>query len=56
MPGRSRAMNNNQAIQVGAEALSGVAAGLLAALIVKLPLIVLDAISVLAGPLVAFLL
>jgi hypothetical protein len=37
-------------------ALSGLAAGLLAALIVKLPLIVLGAISILAGLLVAVLL
>lgn len=53
---QGRAMGNNQAIQVGAEALSGLAAGLLAALIVKLPLIVLGAISILAGLLVAVLL
>ena len=52
---QGRAMGNNQAIQVGAEALSGLAAGLLAALIVKLPLIVLGAISILAGLLVAVL-
>ena len=38
---QGRAMGNNQAIQVGAEALSGLAAGLLAALVVKLPLIAL---------------
>ena len=49
-------MGNNQAIQVGAEAFSGLAAGLLAALIVKLPLIVLGAVSILAGLLVVLLL
>ena len=53
---QGRAMGNNQAIQVGAEALSGLAAGLLAALLVKLPLIVLGAVSILAGILVALLL
>jgi len=53
---QGRAIGNNQAIQVGAEALSGLAAGLLAALIVKLPLIVLGAVSILAALLVALLL
>ena len=53
---QGRAMGNNQAIQVGAEALSGLAAGLLAALIVKLPLIVLGAVSIFAALLVALLL
>jgi MFS family permease len=35
---QGRVMGNNQALQVAAEALSGLAAGLLAAIIVKLPL------------------
>jgi len=49
-------MGNNQAIQVGAEALSGLAAGLLAALVVKLPLIVLGGVSIFGAILVALLL
>ena len=53
---KGRAMGNNQAIQVGAEALSGLAAGLLAALIVKLLLMVLGAVSIFAALLVALLL
>jgi predicted MFS family arabinose efflux permease len=53
---QGRAMGNNQAIQVGAEALSGLAAGLLAALVVKLPLIVLGGASIFAAILVALLL
>ena len=54
--GQGRAMGNNQAIQVGAEALSGLAAGLLAALVVKLPLIALGGVSIFAAILVALLL
>ena len=54
--GQGRAMGNNQAIQVGAEALSGLAAGLLAALMVKLPLIALGGVSIFAAILVALLL
>jgi MFS family permease len=46
-------MGNNQAIQVGAEALSGLLAGLLAALLVKLPLIVLGCIALVAAVLAA---
>ena len=42
-------MGNNQALQVGAEALSGVVGGLLAAVFVKLSLIVLGAVAVLAA-------
>ena len=42
-------MGNNQALQVAAEALSGLAAGLLAAIIVKLPLLVLGATSILSS-------
>jgi len=49
---QGRAMGNNQAIQVGAEALSGLAAGLMAAIIVKLPLIVLGMVSLAAATLV----
>jgi predicted MFS family arabinose efflux permease len=50
---QGRVMGNNQALQVAAEALSGLAAGLLAAIIVKLPLLVLGATSVFAALLVA---
>jgi predicted MFS family arabinose efflux permease len=46
-------MGNNQALQVAAEALSGLAAGLLAAVVVKLPLLVLGATSIAAALLVA---
>jgi len=42
-------MGTNQALQVGAEALSGVIGGLLAALVVKLSLIVLGAVAILAA-------
>ena len=45
-------MGTNQALQVGDEALSGLIAGLLAAVIVKLPLIVLGATSALAAVLI----
>jgi MFS family permease len=47
------AMGNNQALQVAAEALSGLAAGLAAAIIVKLPLVVLGAVAIGASILVA---
>jgi hypothetical protein len=47
-----RVMGTNQALQVGDEALSGLIAGLLAAVIVKLPLIVLGATSALAAVLI----
>jgi predicted MFS family arabinose efflux permease len=46
---QGRVMGNNQALQVGAEALSGVIGGLLAAVFVKLSLIVLGAVAVLAA-------
>ncbi len=46
---QGRVMGNNQALQVGAEALSGVIGGLLAAIFVKLSLIVLGAVAVLAA-------
>jgi MFS family permease len=53
---QGRVMGNNQAIQVGAEALSGLAAGFLAAVVIKLPLVVLGTISVVAAALVALVL
>jgi MFS family permease len=46
---QGRIMGNNQSLQVGAEALSGLVCGLLAALLVPLPLIVLAAIALLAA-------
>ncbi len=46
---QGQALGNNQAIQVGAEALSGLAAGLLAAVVVKLPLLVLGTIAIVAA-------
>ncbi len=46
---QGRVMGNNQALQVGAEALSGVIGGLLAAIVVKLSLIVLGAVAILAA-------
>ena len=49
---QGRVMGSNQAIQVGAEALSGVAAGLLAAVVIKLPLVVLGGTAVVAAVLV----
>jgi predicted MFS family arabinose efflux permease len=50
---QGRAMGHNQSLQVGAEALSGLLGGVLAAVVVKLPLIVLAAISVVAGVVLA---
>ncbi len=47
-------MGNNQALQVGAEALSGVVGGILAAITVKLSLMVLVAIAILAALLLKF--
>ena len=46
---QGRVMGNNQALQVGAEALSGVIGGLLAAIFVKLSLIVLGAVAIFAA-------
>ena len=46
-------MGNNQSLQVGAEALSGLIGGLLAAVVVKLPLIVLAAVAILAARILA---
>jgi DHA1 family tetracycline resistance protein-like MFS transporter len=49
---QGQVMGTNQALQVGAEALSGLAAGLLAAVIVKLPLLVLGLVALIAAFLV----
>jgi DHA1 family tetracycline resistance protein-like MFS transporter len=46
-------LGNNQSLQVGAEALSGFAAGLLAALVIELPLIALAGVAVFAAVLLA---
>jgi predicted MFS family arabinose efflux permease len=46
---QGRVMGNNQALQVGAEALSGIIGGILAAITMKLSLIVLGAIAILAA-------
>jgi MFS family permease len=43
---QGRVMGNNQALQVGAESLSGLAGGLLAAIMVKLSLVVLGIVAV----------
>ena len=46
---QGRAMGNNQSLQVGAEALSGLVGGLLAAVVVKLPLLVLGVVAMVAS-------
>ena len=46
---QGRVMGNNQAIQVGAEALSGLVGGLTAALFVELPLILLGLLAISAA-------
>ena len=46
---QGRVMGNNQALQVGAESLSGVVGGLLAAVMVKLSLVVLGAVAIVAA-------
>ncbi len=46
---QGRIMGNNQALQVGAEALSGVVGGLLAAIVVKLSLIALGFVAIVAA-------
>jgi predicted MFS family arabinose efflux permease len=46
---QGRVMGNNQALQVGAEALSGLVGGLLAAVVVKLSLIALGGVAIVAG-------
>jgi DHA1 family tetracycline resistance protein-like MFS transporter len=50
---QGRAMGNNQSMQVGAEAISGLAGGGLAAVLVKLPLLVFAAAAALGGLLLA---
>lgn len=45
-------LGNNQSIQVGAEALSGLAAGLLATLDLRLPLVALGIVSIMAAALI----
>ena len=42
-------MGNNQSLQVAAEAMSGFGAGLLAAVFINLPLIVISVVAVVAG-------
>jgi len=51
---QGRVMGNNQALQVGAEALSGLAGGLAAALFVELPLILLGLLAMTAALLLKF--
>jgi predicted MFS family arabinose efflux permease len=51
---QGKVMGNNQALQVGAEALSGVVGGILAAVTVKLSLVVLAVIAILAALLLKF--
>jgi predicted MFS family arabinose efflux permease len=46
---QGRVMGNNQALQVGAEALSGIVGGLLAAIAVKLSLVFLGAVAIAAA-------
>ncbi|HUA33385.1 MAG TPA: MFS transporter [Candidatus Binataceae bacterium] len=48
-PEQGRVMGNNQALQVGAESLSGLLGGVLAAVMVKLSLIVLGAVAIVAA-------
>jgi hypothetical protein len=46
---QGRVMGNNQALQVGAESLSGLLGGLLAAIMVKLSLVVLGIVAIAAA-------
>ncbi|HTY55109.1 MAG TPA: MFS transporter [Candidatus Binataceae bacterium] len=46
---QGRVMGNNQALQVGAEALSGLIGGLLASVVVKLSLVVLGGVAIAGG-------
>ena len=46
---QGRVMGNNQALQVGAEALSGFVGGLAAALMVELPLLLLGLLAIAAA-------
>jgi len=50
---QGRAMGNNQSMQVGAEALSGIAGGALAAVFIKLPLLVCAGAAIVGGLMVA---
>jgi predicted MFS family arabinose efflux permease len=43
---QGRVLGNNQSLQVGAEALSGIVGGALAAIVVKLPLLVFAAVAI----------
>jgi MFS family permease len=52
---QGRVMGNNQALQVGAESLSGLVGGLLAAVMVKLSLIVLGIVAVVAALILHFM-
>lgn len=49
---QGRAMGNNQSMQVGAEALTGVAGGAFAAVLIKLPLLVFAGAAVVGGAMV----
>jgi DHA1 family tetracycline resistance protein-like MFS transporter len=51
---QGRVMGNNQALQVGAEALSGFLGGLAAALMVELPLILLGLLAITAAMFLKF--
>ncbi len=51
---QGRVMGNNQALQVGAEALSGLVGGLAAALMVELPLILLASLAIAAAMILKF--
>ena len=51
---QGRVMGNNQAIQVGAEGLSGILGGLIAAIAIWLPLIVLAGIALLGVALLLY--
>jgi DHA1 family tetracycline resistance protein-like MFS transporter len=52
---QGRALGNNQSMQVGAEALSGLVGGVLAAVLVKLPLLVFGGIAIAGGLMLASL-
>jgi hypothetical protein len=51
---QGRVMGNNQTLQVGAEALSGLAGGLAAALSVELPMILLGLLAMTSALLLKF--
>ena len=50
---QGRAMGNNQSMQVGAESLSGLAGGALAAILIALPLLVFAGVAVAGSLLLA---